>query len=84
MDGLVREVQEERLAAIASVPEPLERLIGEDIGRVALERLALAVDVQCGIEVGSLPAKADPVVETRAAADRLSWPMCHLPTNAVW
>ena len=62
VDGLVAEVEEEGLLA-APVLEPLDGLVGEDVGVVALELLAAPVDVELWIEVGALALEANPVVE---------------------
>src|SRR5690606_34253882 len=65
VDGLVREYEEERRAVALPLAEPVEGLVGQDVGRVAFEGPLLAVDVERGVDVAALAAEAHPAVEAR-------------------
>lgn len=65
--GFIGEVEEEGFFVLL-LSEPLDGLGGEDIGVIASEGLVFAVDVEFGIEVGTLAFEADPVVEAGARA----------------
>ena len=64
VDGLVREVEEERPIG-AALFQPVERVVGELVGDVAALRHRLAVDVEAvrAREVRALAAEADPAIE---------------------
>ena len=79
VDGLIAEVEEEGLIG-GPLLEPLDGLGGQDIRVVALEGLALAIDVELRIEVGALSLEADPVVEAGA---RFVVVVAHVPLAHV-
>jgi len=82
MDGLMGQVQEERLVRLPDFAKPTKSLIGENIGGIAAELLLPPVDVQQRIEVGSLARKLTQW-SNPGRGPSLSSPMCHLPINAV-
>ena len=65
MHRFVRQIQEKRLRRVGPVLQPLQRLVGQHVGRVAGNRFPASVDIQHRIEVLALATETDPVVETR-------------------
>ena len=61
-EGLGELLQERPLASLTN---PLGGAVVEDVVGVAFDAFSFSVDVQLGIEVGSLPFEADPMVESR-------------------
>jgi hypothetical protein len=66
--------------ALAPLSEPLDRVVREFVGDVALLRNAFPVDAEPipRGQVGALPSEADPAV-LPGWGSSLSPPMCHLP-----
>jgi len=64
VNGFMGEIEEERPVLVAVVLEPVESVIGEQVGDVALAFHAFAIDVEGGIEIDTLAFEADPFVET--------------------
>jgi len=60
--------------------EPINGLVGQEIGVVALEGFSLAVDIEGRVEVGSLAGETDPVVEAFAGGVVL---VAHMPLPDV-
>src|SRR6187551_2079119 len=90
MHGLVREIEKEGFALIATVLEPAQGIVGQLIRDVAflLDRLAVNVELlplttghllrsqAIGRKVLTLPPKADPIIETRTRRVRC---LAHMP-----
>jgi hypothetical protein len=75
---LVSHDEAERL--LARLADPLDRLLGDPVGEVALQQLALAVDVEGRVEVVPLAPVAHPVIE---AGPRRVVVLAHVPLPDV-
>jgi hypothetical protein len=89
MHRFVRQAQIERSFA-GSLSEPLQRVVGELVGDVALLRDAHAIDVETGLArqisalTGKLTSDRKPRCgESFSRSPATSPPMCHLPMKAV-
>ena len=77
----VGEIEEERF--FVRLLEPIDGEVGEDVGVVTFEGLALAVDVEHRVEVFALPAEGGPIVEAFARGVAVFTACAHLPRKAV-
>jgi len=64
VNGFMRKVQHERLVRVTVVFDPVQRVVREQVGDMALAFYFLAVDVKNRIEIDTLASKADPLIET--------------------